>query len=146
MASWIEPRTAPAWILCAGLTLVTLGLAAESQTGGGTPPTVAQRPNPQPVGGYGTSDSNGTMIAVTGVDVTGGSILYLIDTVGRHISVYSAQGGTASTSNIRWIGGRNIDLDLQVDGFNDKSEISYKELAKRFTESGAAATSEKDKH
>jgi len=128
---------------------VTLGLAAESQTGGGNNPpstTTTQRPNPTPLGGYGTADSNDTMIAVTGVDVTGGSILYLIDTQNRHISVYSAQGGTSSTSNIKWIGGRNIDLDLQVDGFNDKSEISYKELAKRFAENGSAATSEKDKH
>jgi hypothetical protein len=60
--------------------------------------------------------------------------------------VYSAQGGTSSTSNIKWIGGRNIDLDLQVDGFNDKSEISFKELARRFAENGADATSEKQKH
>ena len=145
MSSWLEPRTAPAWILCAGLTLVVLGLAAESRSQQNPPttPTTALKPQPTLTQGYGTSDSNGTMIAVTGVDVTGGSILYLIDTQNRHISVYSAQGGTSSTSNIRWIGGRNIDLDLQVDGFNDKSELSYKELAQRFAESGAAATSEK---
>jgi len=142
MSSWLEPRTAPAWILSAGLALVVLGLAAESRSQQ-TPPTTPARPQPTLTQGYGTSDSNGSMIAVTGVDVTGGSILYLIDTQSRHISVYSAQGGTSSTSNIRWIGGRNIDLDLQVDGFNDKSELSYKELSRRFSEAGPDATAEK---
>ncbi len=139
MKSWLEPRTAPAWILCAGLVLVALGLVAESQD----PPTTAPRPTPFVTPGFGTADSNGRMIAVTGMDVTGGSILYLIDTEGRHISVYSAQAGTSSTSSIKWVGGRNIDLDLQVDGFNDKSEHSYKELARRFAENGASATSDK---
>ena len=146
MKSWLEPRTAPAWIVFAGLVLVALGLAAESQTGnnqsGGTT-TSTQSAKPFATPGFGTSDSNNRMIAVTGVDVTGGSILYLIDTEGHHISVYSAQGGTSSTSNIKWIGGRNIDLDLQVDGFNDKSEHSFKELARRFAENGASATSDK---
>jgi len=77
--------------------------------------------------------------------VTGGSILYLIDTQSRHVSVYSATGGTSSTSSVKWIGARNIDLDLQVDGFNDKSEHSFKELARRFAENGAGATSDKKK-
>lgn len=142
MKSWLEPKTAPAWILLAGLVLVALGLAAESQSGNNDT-TSTQRTAPFATPGYGTSDSNSRMIAVTGVDVTGGSILYLIDTESRHISVYSAQAGTSSTSNIKWVGGRNIDLDLQVDGFNDKSEHSYKELARRFAASGASATSEK---
>jgi hypothetical protein len=146
MSSWLEPRNAPAWIVSAGLVLVALGLAAESQSQQDPPTTAPQNPVPIPTQGYGTADSNASMIAVTGVDVTGGSILYLIDTQNRHISVYSAQGGTSSTSNIKWIGGRNIDLDLQVDGFNDKSEISFKELARRFAENGADATSEKQKH
>lgn len=144
MNLWPEARTAPAWILCAGLALVGLGLVSESQTGGnqgnqqgGNGTVLPTTPFLTP--GFGTSDSNGSMIAVTGVDVTGGSILYLIDTQSRHISVYSAQGGTSSTSNIRWIGARNIDLDMQVDGFNDKSELKYKDLAQRFAESGAEA-------
>ncbi len=70
-------------------------------------------------------------------------MLFLVDTESRHLSVYQATGGTSSTMNLKWIGGRNIDLDLQVDGFNDKSEISYKELAKRFSEGGSSATAEK---
>ncbi len=139
----LAAQITPVWILGAGLALIGLGLVAESQT----PPPGPVTPKPEDLlgmsPGFGTSDSNSQMIAVTGVDVTGGSLLYLIDTQSRHISVYTAQGGTASTSNIKWVGGRNIDLDLQVDGFNDKSEISYKDLARRFAESGSSATSEK---
>ncbi|MSR61088.1 MAG: hypothetical protein EXS08_01400 [Planctomycetes bacterium] len=126
----------PVWILGAGLALVGLGLVAQSQTTNPPPPSPAFMTQ-----GFGTSDSNGGMIAVTGVDVTGGTLLFLVDTVGRHLSVYQAQGGTSSTANLKWIGGRNIDLDLQVDGFNDKSEISYKELARRFSDNGPSATS-----
>jgi len=141
MSSRIE--RSPAWILLAGFGLVSLGLVAQSQSGNDPNPVNPPPTTPFLNPGYGTADSNNNMIAVTGVDVTGGSILYLIDTQSRHISVYSAQGGTSSTSNIKWIGGRNIDLDLQVDGFNDKSELSYKELAKRFAAGGASATSDK---
>ena len=141
MTSVLEPRNVPAWILIAGLVLVSLGLVAESQNGTDDPQKLQRLLPPAPA--YGTADSNGRMIAVTGVDVTGGSLLFLIDTEGRHLSVYSAQGGTSSTSNIKWVGARNIDLDLQVDGFNDKSEIDYKELARRFTESGSSATADK---
>jgi len=140
MSSWLEPKAAPAWILSAGMALVSLGLVAQSQTDPPAPTTPQFLPA-QP--GYGTADSNGSMIAVTGVDVTGGSILYLIDTQGRHLSVYAAQSGTASTSNVKWVGARNIDYDLQVDGFNDKSELKYKELAQRFAESGSSAASDK---
>jgi hypothetical protein len=140
MTRWTEPRAVPGLVLTAGLLLVAFGLVAESQTSDPPPPT-PQAPLPVPVNGFGTADSNGTMIAVTGMDITGGSILYLIDTQSRHISVYSAQGGSASMAEIKWLGARNIDLDLQVDGFNDKSQIVYKELARRFAENGASATS-----
>ena len=141
MTSLSELRSAPAWILAAGLLLVGLGLVAESQDNnqGGN-----QQTRTLPLtSAFGTADSNDRMIAVTGVDVTGASLLYLVDTEGKHLSVYQANGGTSSTMNLKWIGARNIALDLQVDGFNDKSEISYKELAQRFAESGSSATTEK---
>ena len=70
--------------------------------------------------------------AATGIDVTGSSVLYLVDTERRQLAVYQAQGGTKSTMNVRFVGARNIDLDLQVNGYNDKSEYSYSELAKEF--------------
>ena len=127
MSSNSDSRARPVWILGAGLALVGLGLVAQSQTTNPPSPSFMTQ-------GFGTSDSNGGMIAVTGVDVTGGTLLFLVDTVGRHLAVYQAQGGTSSTANLKWIGGRNIDLDLQVDGFNDKSEMSYKALKSKFDE------------
>lgn len=83
---------------------------------------------------FGTSDSNGQMIAVTGIDVTGSSILYLIDTKGRHIAVYQANGGTESTQGLRLVGARRIDLDLELEGYFDKSEYRYRDLQKQFSE------------
>ena len=127
-------RPGSGWLLVAGCALLAAGLAAQAQGD----PTNGQIPNLpggrglSGVPAYGTADSNGKMIAVTGVDVTGGSLLYLIDTESRHIAVYQATGGTQSTMNVRFVGGRNIDLDLQVDGYNDKSEYSYKQLAELF--------------
>ncbi len=119
----------PGWILVSGLALFSLGLTARSQD---QPPTANQTQSIPYTQGYGTADSNRSMIAVTGIDVTGGSILYLVDTESRHLSVYAAQGGTASTMNIKWVGARNIDLDLQVNGFNDKSTYSFDELDEAF--------------
>ena len=140
MSRRFDLRSLPAWLLSSGLVLLGLGLVAESQT---TDPPEQEPPQTLVPfgGGFGTADSNGTMIAVTGVDVTGGSLLYLIDTQSRHISVYAAKSGSASQSEIKWVGARNIDLDLQVDGFNDKSEYRYKELEQRFAEKGASAAS-----
>jgi len=118
------------WILLAGFVLTSLGLTAQPQDQQTTTSIVPT------TSGYGTSDSNGTMIAVTGVDVTGASLLYLVDTVGRHLTVYQATGGTKSTMNVRWVGARNIDLDLQIDGWNDRSQFTYKELSAKFRKQG----------
>ncbi len=139
----MERRT-PAWILCAGFALLALGLSTEGRPQGGEqePPPESTRPSPQPMG-FGTADSNGQMIAVTGIDVTGGSLLYLIDTASKHLSVYQAIGGTKSTMNLKWVGARNIDLDLQVDGWNDESEYSYKRLASEFEKQGTVSLPEK---
>lgn len=123
-------RRDPFWMLLAGLGLAALGFVLETPGQGGG--TTTQAPPVLPPSGYGTSDSNGRMIAVTGVDLTGASILYLIDTETRHLSVYQASGGTESTSRLRWVGARNIDLDLKVDGYNDKSEYSFKALEDQF--------------
>jgi len=132
----IARRGLAGWILLAGLALFSLGLVARSAQ------DETQDPIPggfrYPISpGYGTADSNGSMIAVTGVDVTGGSLLYLIDSETRQLSVYQATGGTKSTMNIRWVGARNIDLDLQVDGFNDESEYTFKQLAAQFRQDGS---------
>lgn len=134
---------APTWMFAPGLALAALGLvapprpfAASAQGGSAQPGQGPGQTQPMPFAqGYGTADSNGRMIAVTGVDITGASLLYLVDTHSRHLSVYQAIGGADATNNVRWIGARNIDLDLQVDGWNDKSKLSYKDLAAQFGQS-----------
>ena len=92
-----------------------------------------QPPPPQVVQGLGAianSDSNGTMIAVTGTDLTGSCVLYLIDTETKQLAVYQATGGTKSLRGVELVGARRIDLDLALEGYNDKSEYSYAELEK----------------
>jgi len=131
---WLESHGA---ILLAGLGLALFGLTqaplGAQTTPPVTPPTntvlIQQRPG-TPV--YGTSDSNNQMIAVTGVDLTGASILYLVDTQNRQLAVYQANGGSDSTQSVKLVGARRIDLDLKLYGFNDKSEYSFEELERRF--------------
>jgi hypothetical protein len=77
------------------------------------------------------------MIAVTGMDVTGASILYLVDTEKKQLAIYQANGGGESTQGLKLVGARKIDLDLQVVGYNDRSQYSYEDLQKRFAEQGS---------
>lgn len=131
-----HPDTAPApgsarngMLLVAGSLLALFGLANEpsAQDGPAAPQTEVL-----PISGYATADSNNRMIAVTGIDITGASILYLVDTQNPHIAVYQASGGSGSTQGVKLVGARRIDLDLMLDGFNDKSEYKYKDLEKQF--------------
>jgi len=122
--------------------LLVLGIAASRtfaiQTSGGTTPApVIQRQIPT-LPAIANSDSNSTMIAVTGIDLTGSSILYLVDTERRQLAVYQASGGTDSMQGIKLVGARKIDLDLQLEGFNDKSQYTYEELEKKFAENQRA--------
>ena len=125
----------PSWILFFGLVLCAIGLARpqDGNNGGGTQaPIVGQLQQfPPMTGAGGTADSNGRMIAVTGVDITGSSILYVIDTVNPHLAVYQAAGG-GSNEGLRFVGARRIDLDLQLDGWNDRSQESFKSLEEKF--------------
>jgi hypothetical protein len=129
-------------ILLACFALAAVGLAvvprAPQTTGGGS---TNQTQIPQPSSQFPTAavaDSNNTMIAVTGVDLTGSSVLYLVDTVNRQIAVYQATGGGPSTQGIKLVGARRIDLDLQLYGYNDKSDLDYLELQKKFGDLPAA--------
>ena len=82
--------------------------------------------------GGATADSNGSMIAVTGTDMTGAMVLYVIDTETKHLAVYQASAGAKSSQGIRLVAARRIGLDLELDGYNDRSEHSYKELRELF--------------
>lgn len=124
-------------LLVAGLALAALGFASAPQTGG-APPTNEQQTQTFPplTPASSTADSNNRMIAVTGVDITGASILYLVDTINYRLAVYQASGGASSSQGVKLVGARRIDLDLQLDGFKDKSEYSYKDLRKQFVDAG----------
>ena len=129
--------TASGWLLLFGFGLTALGLftePAEPRQEGQEPPVVDPGGglSMSTTSGYGTADSNDQMIAVTGIDVTGSSILYVIDTQHRQLAVYQANSGSASTMGLRFVAGRNIDLDLQVWGYNDKSEHSYRQMVDQF--------------
>jgi len=117
------------WVLAAGFALVAIGLARGAQD----PPTEAQRPSSPMIA---NADSNNRMIAVTGIDVTGSSILYLVDTVNYHLAVYQANGGSASTQGVKLVGARRIDLDMQLHGLNDKSKYTYEDLRDQFRSNG----------
>jgi hypothetical protein len=110
--------------------------ARQGGDGGSTGPPQTQAMPLIPA--FGTADSNGSMIAVTGIDMTGSSILYLVDTKGRHMAVYQASGGGDSTQGLKLVGARRIDLDLELEGYNDKSEYPVQELQKKFSEIGHA--------
>ncbi len=124
-------------LLVAGLALAALGFARAPQ-GSGTPPTAPQETQTFPplTPASATADSNDRMVAVTGVDITGASILYLVDTINYRLAVYQANGGSSSSQGLKLIGARRIDLDLQLDGLNDKSDYSYKDLRRMYIEQG----------
>ena len=84
------------------------------------------------------------MIAVTGIDVTGSSLLFLVDTERQQLSVYQATAGTDSMMGLKWVGARKIGLDLQVDGWNDKSQYSYKTSPRPSVTTAREAASDQD--
>lgn len=135
----------PSWMLVLGCFLAGAGVLRETgQSQGQTPPTPATVPTvsmPASQGG-GTADSNDRMIAVTGTDITGSSILYVIDSRSPHIAVYQAAGGSASMNMIKLVAARRIDLDLRLDGFNDKSQHSFKDLERAFIDQGLKISEE----
>jgi len=98
----------------------------------GVPPTTGVASTYQLPAGA-SADSNNQMIAVTGVDRTGASVLYLIDTEAKQLAVYQATGGTSSKMGVKLIGARRLDLDLQLFGYNDQSDYPYRELQKQFS-------------
>lgn len=125
------------WLLISGLALCALGLASHADPSQGTPtPQPPPKTQVVPVANTATADSNNRMIAVTGTDITGASILYLVDTVNNRLAVYQAQGGADSSRGVQFIGARRIDLDLQLDGWNDRSEWTYKKLKDEFNKKG----------
>ncbi len=85
-------------------------------------------------GGHSAS-ANG-FVAVTGSYGVGTSVLYLVDTVNRQLAVYEARGGSAEQRRVVLVGARRIDLDLQLEGYNDRSEYDYDRIKDVFQKRG----------
>jgi hypothetical protein len=77
-------------------------------------------------------EKRGGFVAVTGSYGVGTSVLYLVDTVNRQIAVYEARGGSTEQRRLVLVGARRIDLDLQLRGYNDRSEYDYRALEELF--------------
>jgi hypothetical protein len=124
------------WLLAAGALLAAIGLWRQPVQGQGptTPPQDDQAL--PPIAMAATADSNNRMIAVTGTDITGASILYVIDTVSYQLAVYQAVGGSESSQGVKLVGARRIDLDFKVDGYKDRSQFPYKKLRDEFQKQG----------
>lgn len=98
-------------------------------------PSAPPAPTDEPIvyaeeGGQGAA-ANG-FLAVSGSYGVGTSVLYLIDTVNRQLAVYEARGGSAEQRRVVLVGARRIDLDLQLRGYNDRSEYQYGDLEELF--------------
>jgi len=127
-------------ILLAGSLLLLIGLVLQPRAGAVQDDPVPQTPQPLPPGathqvsGIGTAMSGNGMIAATAIDMTGSNVLYVLDTNSRQLAVYQANGGSDTMQSLKLIGARKIDLDLQLESFNDKSkeEVKYPALEKRF--------------
>lgn len=86
--------------------------------------------------GGGSSGSANGFVAVTGSYGVGTSVLYVLDTAGRQLAVYEARGGSTEQRRLVLVGARKIDLDLQIESYNDRSEFDYPKLKKLFEKRG----------
>ena len=109
------------------LALVLQPASAVQNNGSGNSTGSTQNPGAirQTLPAIATSDSNGAMIAVTGIDLTGSSILYLVDTNTKQLAIYQASGGSNSMQGVKLVGARKIDLDLQLEGYNEDLEKRF---------------------
>ncbi|MEO0479739.1 MAG: hypothetical protein AAF196_09685 [Planctomycetota bacterium] len=102
-----------------------------AQTGTSGTITAPNIPVFYPEGG-GSSGAAGDLIAVTGSYGIGTQVLYVIDAKTRQLAVYESRGGSKSARRVALVGARKIDLDLQLEGYNDDSEFDYEALRQRF--------------
>jgi len=107
----------------------------------------ASAPAPLVWGGdSGTAASANGLIAVTGSYGVGTSVLYVVDTVRKQLAVYEARGGSPNASRLFLVGARRIDLDLQLQGYNDMSEFGYEQLQRKFSDRDQPARDDPAEH
>lgn len=87
--------------------------------------------SPSPVQAQ-SADSGDRYVAVATDYQTGVGLLYVLDQKTQHLVVYEAKGGAPNSHQLVFVGARNISLDTQLDGFNDESDYSFKELKEMF--------------
>ena len=83
-----------------------------------------------------SADGGRRYVAVTGNYMEGVSLLYIVDQETQHLAVYEARGGASNSHRLQFVGARNIELDMQLDGYNDESDLTHQELEKEFRKSG----------
>lgn len=126
-----------------GQWVVPAQLAAQGRGPTNPPPVAPVLPAPSTAAPIvvpddgGQSASNNGFLAVTGSYGVGTSVLYLIDTVNRQLAVYEARGGGAEQRRIVLVGARKLDLDLMLEGYNDRSEYDYRKLRSVFENRGS---------
>lgn len=131
---WLTPAVHPA------AALQAQGRGPANPPPAPVPPATTEPNTTQPAIVYseesGSAASNNGFVAVTGSYGVGTSVLYLVDTVNRQLAVYEARGGSTEQRRIVLVGARKIDLDLQLQGYNDRSEYEYKDLKTLFEKRG----------
>lgn len=128
-----SPRLGASAFLVVGAGLAAVGFARSAQN---NPPQQPPATQVLPaIGGAATSDSNQRMIAVTGIDVTGSSVLYLVDTQTLRLCVYQATS-TGSNQGVRFVGARRIELDVELNSYNDRSQMGYADVLGKFVQAG----------
>ncbi|MAW60265.1 MAG: hypothetical protein CMJ94_05450 [Planctomycetes bacterium] len=75
-----------------------------------------------------SADGDRRYVAVAAEYQTGVSLLYVLDQQTERLAVYEARGGASNSHRLALVGVRNVGLDTQLDGFNDESDYSFKEL------------------
>ena len=73
-----------------------------------------------PEGGGGDKDNG--LIAVTGQFGSGASVLYLLDSRTRHLSVYRVDG---AGKNMELVAARDCTYDFYLQTYHDRSELPY---------------------
>lgn len=147
--SWPQTFVLGAMLVAAFLAgqFTTHGAAAIEAQGGRGPVQAPPLPKPStgteaataPLvygGDSGQSAGGNGFLAVTGSYGVGTSVLYLVDTNRQQIAVYEARGGSNEQCRLMFVGARRIDLDLQLEGYHDRSEYEYRDLKRLFEKRG----------
>jgi len=121
----------PAWMNAQGRGPVNPPPAQPKPTGG-TEPVDTSQPTVVYSEESGSSAAANGFLAVTGSYGVGTSVLYLVDTRNHQLAVYEARGGSTEQRRIVLVGARRIDLDLQLESYNDRSEYQYDRLKEVF--------------